>query len=137
MACMRFDLCHPYIDCLLMVLCVVCSFCSDQVHKPPYCSSVVGIDENLLCITTSNLHVAYSSLLSNCGEIPTQELTETFNPQTAPYLMVIFLFRIDGPSSIGIELCAWRECTGHNALVLVCNNGKCLWIVAEDVNIGV
>ena len=31
---------------------------------------------------------------------------------------------IDSLSSIGIELCAWRECTGHTALVLVCNNGE-------------
>ena len=31
---------------------------------------------------------------------------------------------VDSHSSIGIELCGWRECSGHNALVLVCNNGK-------------
>ena len=26
--------------------------------------------------------------------------------------------------SIGIDRCSWRECTDHNILVLVCNNGK-------------
>jgi hypothetical protein len=30
---------------------------------------------------------------------------------------------LDSQPSIGIELCAWRECTAHNALVLICNNG--------------
>ena len=27
-------------------------------------------------------------------------------------------------SSIGIELCCWRECRGHSVLALVCNNGE-------------
>ena len=26
--------------------------------------------------------------------------------------------------SIGIDRCSWRECTDHNILVLVCNNGE-------------
>jgi hypothetical protein len=35
-------------------------------------------------------------------------------------------YSVDSQSFIGIELCAWRECSGHNVLVLVCNNGYVL-----------
>lgn len=42
---------------------------------------------------------------------------------------------IDSLSSIGIELCAWRECTGHTALVLVCNNGEFFFEILSYLNL--
>ena len=35
---------------------------------------------------------------------------------------------LSGSSSIGIDLCSWRECAEYSVLVLFCNNGKPLLI---------
>ena len=59
------------------------------------------------------------------GENPSHSLGE---PRSLAHELqrcaLVVRLALDSQSSIGIELCAWKECTGHNALVLVCNNGE-------------
>ena len=39
-------------------------------------------------------------------------------------IYTLSIYPLDFLPSICIDLCAWKECTGHSTLVLVCNNGK-------------